>query len=113
VVIREGDEADALWILTRGELSVHVGGPEARELAPVTAPGYVGEIGLLRGIPRTATVQVRQDSTLLRIDGQDFLATLQASRPSPSLLSVAGIRIARTPERDRSPAGETDGQAAK
>jgi MFS family permease len=127
VVIREGDEADALWILTRGELSVHVGGPEARELAPVTAPGYVGEIGLLRGIPRTATVQVSQDSTLLRIDGQDFLATLQATRPSPSLLSVAGIRIARTPERvpgppavqadhspaEPSPAGETDGQAAE
>jgi MFS family permease len=113
MVIREGDEADALWILTRGELSVHVGGPQARELAPVTAPGYVGEIGLLRGIPRTATVQVRQDSTLLRIDGQDFLATLQATRPSPSLLSVAGIRIARTPERDLSPPGETDGQAAE
>jgi Cyclic nucleotide-binding domain/Transmembrane secretion effector len=101
VVIREGAEADALWILTRGELSVAAtsDGPQARELAPVTAPGYVGELGLLHGIPRTATVQTSQDSTLLRIGGQDFLSALQAARPSPSLLAVAGIRLARTPGR--------------
>jgi predicted MFS family arabinose efflux permease len=93
-VIREGDEADALWILERGELSVCAG---SRELEPVRAPGYVGELGLLHGIRRTATVRTLQESTLLRIDGQDFLAALQASRPSPSLLAVAGARMARTP----------------
>jgi Cyclic nucleotide-binding domain len=71
-------------------------GPQPRELPPVTAPGYVGELGLLHGIPRTATVQARTDSTLLRIDGPDFLAAVSASRPSPSLLSVAGTRMART-----------------
>jgi predicted MFS family arabinose efflux permease len=99
VVLREGDEADALWILTRGELSVSAmgGGPEPRELAPVTAPGYVGEIGLLHDIPRTATVTARSECMLLRIAGQDFLSALQASRPSPALLSVAGARMARTP----------------
>lgn len=101
VVIREGDDADALWILARGELSVSAEGgePEPRELPPVTAPGYVGELGLLHGIPRTATVRARQECTLLRIDGRDFLSALQASRPSPALLSVAGTRMARTPGR--------------
>ena len=93
-VIREGDEADALWILERGELSVSAG---SRELEPVRAPGYVGELGLLHGIPRTATVRTLRESTLLRIDGLEFLAALQASRPSPSLLAVAGARMARTP----------------
>lgn len=109
IVIREGDEADALWILTRGELSVSVsvagGGPQPRELAPVTAPGYVGELGLLHGIPRTATVQTSQDSTLLRISGEDFLSALQASRPSPSLLAVAGVRLSRTPQPCSAAAG--------
>jgi len=99
VVIHQGDKPDALWVLERGELSVRVnaGGPTPRELAPVTAPGYVGELGLLHGIPRTATVRTRQESTLLRIDGEAFLSALQAGRPSPSLLSVAGLRMARTP----------------
>jgi MFS family permease len=99
VVIREGDEADALWILADGELSVQAtgGGPEPRELPPVTAPGYVGELGLLHGIPRTASVRTRMRSTLLRISGPDFLSALQVSQPSPGLLSVAGTRMARTP----------------
>jgi MFS family permease len=112
VLIREGDEADALWILTRGELAVSVaeGGSPPRELAPVTAPGYVGELGLLHGIPRTATVQTSQDSTLLRISGEDFLSALQTSRPSPTLLSVAGVRLARTPGRGPRPPVTTSSQ---
>ena len=99
VVIREGDKADALWVLLRGELSVRIrdGQPGARDLPPVTAPGYVGELGLLHGIPRTATVRASQDSELLRIGGRDFLAALQGSQPSRSLVSVAGTRMARTP----------------
>jgi hypothetical protein len=105
VIIREGDEADALWIVARGELSVRASGdgPEPRELPPVTAPGYAGELGLLHGIPRTATVRTRRESVLLRIDGQDFLSALQAGRPSPSLLAVAGTRMARTPGRHPAP----------
>ena len=98
VVINEGDEADALWILADGELSVQArgGGPEPRELPPVTAPGYVGELGLLHGIPRTASVRTSRECTLFRIGGQDFLSALQVSQPSPALLSVAGTRMART-----------------
>jgi hypothetical protein len=99
VVIREGDKADALWVLIRGELSVRVreGQPGTRDLPPVTAPGYVGELGLLHGIPRTATVRASQDSELLRIGGQDFLAALQDGQASRSLMSVASTRMARTP----------------
>lgn len=99
VLIRQGEPADALWILARGELAVCVtaAGSAPHELAPVTAPGYAGEVGLLKGIPRTATVRASRDSTLLRIGGADFVAALEASRPSPSLLAVAGARLARTP----------------
>ena len=72
---------------------------QSRELPPVTAPGYVGELGLLHDIPRTATVRTQQQSTLLRISGPDFLAAVATSRPSPSLVSVAGVRMARTQTR--------------
>ena len=99
IVIRQGEPADALWVLLRGELAVCItaAGSAPRELAPVTAPGYVGEVGLLKGIPRTATVRASQDSTLLRIGGADFLAAMEAGLPSPSLLAVAGARLARAP----------------
>ena len=97
-LIREGDSADALWVLVRGQLSVEAAGDggQPRELPPVAAPGYVGELGLIHGIPRTATVRTQQECTLLRINGEDFLAALQDSRPSASLLSVAGMRMTRT-----------------
>jgi len=99
IVIREGDEPDALWVLEQGELSVSAtgAGPQVRELAPVTAPGYVGELGLLNGIRRTATVRAIGECTLLRIDGPDFLSALQTARPSASLLAIAGARLSRTP----------------
>jgi MFS family permease len=101
VLIREGDTADALWILVSGELSVRASGdgPEPRDLPPVTAPGYVGELGLLHRIPRTATVAAARPSTLLRIEGEDFSSALQAGVPSPSLLAIAGTRMARTSDR--------------
>ena len=105
VIIREGDTPDALWILVRGELTVRArgDGTRPRQLAPVIAPGYVGELGLLRGIPRTASVRTRQECTLLRIDGQEFLSALQATRPSASLLAIAGARMDRTPSRNPRP----------
>ncbi len=83
---------------------------QPRELPPVTAPGYVGELGLLHGIPPTATVRTQQECTLLRISGQDFLEALQASRPSASLVSVAGVRMTRTQTRTASPLLSPPGQ---
>jgi hypothetical protein len=100
VLIREGDQPDYLWILASGELLVQASDRLApRELALVTAPGYVGELGLLHGIKRTATVRTSQESSLLRIDGQEFLSALEDSRPSPALLSLAGTRLARGPSQ--------------
>ena len=98
VVIREGDPSDALFILLRGELLVSAarGGGRELDLPPVTAPGYVGELGLLHAIPRTATVRTAGESELLRIGAADFLSALQAARPSVMLLSLAGTRMART-----------------
>lgn len=100
-LIRQGDHPDALWVLERGRLSVAAADPDGRprELPPVAAPGYVGELGLLHDIPRTATVRTEQECTLLRIGGQDFLATLEEGRPSASLVSVAGARMTRTKTR--------------
>jgi MFS family permease len=95
-IIRQGDPADALWILVEGQLgvSIEVDGVR-RELPPVDAPGYVGELGLLRGEPRSATVLTSVDSTLLRIGGEDFLSALDMAQASQSLLSLAGERLKR------------------
>ena len=81
VVITEGEEADALWVLVRGSLSVRAKGDSAtaKQLPTVLAPAYVGELGLIHGTPRTATVRTREECTLLRIDGPAFLEALQGA----------------------------------
>jgi MFS family permease len=101
VIIRESDEADALWILVSGTLAIEAVGPNGStvELPDVDAPSYVGELGLLHGAPRSATVTTKQASTLLRIDGTEFLNALEAAPPSVSLKTLAGVRLARTPGR--------------
>jgi len=97
VLMAEGDEADAFYVLTEGRLNVSAVGENRaqsvflRALDPVS---YAGEIGLLGSMPRTATVTAASDSTLLRIGGQDFLDALTSLTASPSLLEGARARLA-------------------
>lgn len=73
-LIREGDPGDRFYVLAAGRLRVLRAGTFLRE---ITASGEgVGEIALLRGVPRTATVTTTADSTLLGIDRAAFLAAV-------------------------------------
>lgn len=105
-VIRQGDEADALYVLLDGEMAVRARGESGAEQAlPSMGPGaYFGEIGLLERIPRTATVTSSAASRVLRIEGQAFLDALNDAPASVSLLEGASSRLART-HPDRPAAG--------
>jgi CRP-like cAMP-binding protein len=60
-------------------------------------PGtYFGEIGVLEGIPRTATVTAIEDCRCLRLDADDFLAGVTAGPTPTTLLEDARSRLART-----------------
>ena len=70
-----GDEGDALYIVTAGGLGViTVGGDDGpeRQVARVSAGDVVGEIALVAGVPRTATVVAHRDTELLRLDRAAF-----------------------------------------
>jgi NTE family protein len=94
VLIREGEPSDALWVLVAGSLAIDQAA--AGELPPVTAPGYVGEIGLMHRRPRTATVRAQGDCALFRIDGSEFISAYESTPPSTSLVQLAGVRLMRT-----------------
>jgi CRP-like cAMP-binding protein len=101
VILREGDEADALWVLTAGEVGVSARGEgsRVRRLRTMTAPSFFGEIGLLRGLPRTATVRAEGPCELMRIDATAFFDALQGAAVSSSLLAQSSARLARTHPR--------------
>jgi len=97
-VIREGDEADALYVLLDGEMAVSARGESGvdHELPTMAAGTYFGEIGLLERIPRTATVTSVGPSRMLRIDGEQFLTALTDAPASASMLEGAQGRLSRT-----------------
>ena len=73
-VIREGERGDRFYVLASGALRVD---REGRHLRDLTEPGDgFGEIALLRGVPRTATVTTIAATTLLAVDRAPFLAAV-------------------------------------
>ncbi|MDX6285549.1 MAG: hypothetical protein QOG53_1034 [Frankiales bacterium] len=99
--IREGDTADALWIIVDGEVDVSARGEGKRRhhLRTMGAGSYVGEIGLLHGLPRTATVRATTPATLWRIDRDDFFAAINDTGVSSSMMSNSRSRLARSHPR--------------
>ena len=97
-LITQGDPADTFWVLTEGELAVRATLDNGDEitLPPVYAPGYVGELGLMHRRARSATVTATTSCRMLKIAGADFLEALEEAAPSPTMLSRAGVRMART-----------------
>jgi MFS family permease len=83
-VIREGEPADRFYLVDAGAFRVST----VRDGGEVTlrdlGPGAVfGEIGLLRGIPRTASVTAASDGVLYALDADAF-AELVGSGPGLS-----------------------------
>ena len=75
VVIRQGDEADRFYVISEGEVDVTQVADGRQRVLRRMGPGEVfGEIGLLSGVPRTATVTAVTDGTLLALERDDFLA---------------------------------------
>ena len=97
--MREGEAADALYVLVGGEVEVsargELGGPH-RRVRTMTAPDYFGEIGVLEQIPRTATVTAGSDCRCERIDGAVLLEALTSTPASSSLMENVRSRLAVT-----------------
>jgi CRP-like cAMP-binding protein len=74
----EGDEGDEAFILLSGEADVSIGGAGgATTVARLKANDVVGELAILRDMPRNATVTAVTDVATLRIGKQDFLNLLK------------------------------------
>lgn len=95
-VVREGEVADALYVLLDGQVTVTARGEAGieQQLRTMEPGSYFGEIGLLEHIPRTATVTATGPCRLYRIDGEAFIEALTSLSASTSLLEGAKTRLA-------------------
>jgi MFS family permease len=67
-----GDPGDRFYILERGTLEIDL--PDGVKVEQ--APAFVGEIALLRDIPRTATVRTGSEAVLWALGRDEFLAAV-------------------------------------
>ncbi len=81
VITRQGNVAHWLYILASGEADVAIDTPTGRHVVSQLESGhYFGEMGLMTGEPRTASVIARSDIECYRLDKQAFQGILE-SRP--------------------------------
>jgi MFS family permease len=94
-VFHEGDQPDDLFIIVSGEAAVTRAG--VGEVSRLTTDEWFGEIGLVRGAPRNATVSAVGDLEVLAIPGAVFLdaLTLNEVLPDPLRLTLTA-RMAST-----------------
>ncbi len=76
VVVRQGDPGDALFVVSRGKLRVVKGDKTLREME---RGAVFGEMALLDGAPRAATVEAVTDAEVLRVPRSEFEALLDES----------------------------------
>lgn len=81
-ITKQGSVAHWLYILTQGAVEVRIempgtvdekeGGPKERVVALLRAPSFFGEMGLMTGEPRTATIVAVTDVDCYRLDREAF-----------------------------------------
>jgi ATP-binding cassette subfamily B protein len=71
LLVREGDVSDRWWILESGRLTVFTGDGEARrDLRFLRAGDFLGELAVLQGGPRTASVEATEDAVVVELPGE-------------------------------------------
>jgi CRP-like cAMP-binding protein len=92
MIVREGDQGSSMFLVESGRLSVSVHGTvgESQKLAVLEPGAAFGEISLLTGQPRTATVRALTEANMLEIDKATLSPIL---RENPSLCGMLELTM--------------------
>ena len=99
-LMKQGDAGDALYFLVQGRLQAwkeSMGdGNTAKFLGEIVPGDSVGEVSLLTGEPRSASIRAIRDSLLVRIDRDSFE---QLGRRHPALILKLAANVASILQR--------------
>jgi len=91
-IVWEGQAGESMFVVVSGRVRVTLGN-RANEVATIGPGGYFGEMSLLTGDPRTATVSAIDDCLLLEITADDFRTIVLAD---PLVVERIGLAVAES-----------------
>lgn len=111
-LVRQGDEGDSFYLIWRGSVAVIVRGEEGREteVARLGEGAFFGEMSLLTGERRSATIQAVVDTTVLRLEKATLAEVIQ--RNSQVADQLARVLAHRTSDRQAKLDAARDADAA-
>ena len=93
-IVRQGEPGDTFYVLVEGEAKVK--DANGRTLSRLIPGDFFGEISLMDGGPRTATVVAETNLTTLALSRKDFSALLQSEpKVTVGLLKHASALLRR------------------
>lgn len=108
VIIRAGETGSELFIIETGEVRVEVRrGRQKREVARLGPGQFFGEMSLMTGEQRVATIRAMKDTAVLVADKRAFSSVLEAS---PELAETVSQMLA---EREEELAGFDSGEVSE
>jgi CRP-like cAMP-binding protein len=100
-VLREAEPGDLFFVIVQGEVKVSVDSPDGREvvLTHLQAGDFFGEMALLEGETRSASVTATKDSELVALAREDLFAAMAADFSlSKRILQSLSARLRRANE---------------
>jgi sulfate permease, SulP family len=94
-ICREGDPGDKMWLLVKGSVSVRLDVADNRinrRITSLTRGTVFGEMALIEGAPRSATIVADEDVACYELNDQDFALLL---REKPAIAATVMRNTAR------------------
>ena len=102
-LVRQGEPTGSAFVVRRGRLEVFVDGQRIREVGP---GAVLGELALLTGEPRSATVRARRDAAVLELPRESFEAVVSTDAVASRFLLTQVAERLRTSAPPASPPPE-------
>ncbi len=93
-IVKEGEQAVAFFLLIKGKVEVLRGAKNPTKVAEHASGSYFGDMSLLDGLPRSATVKALEDTECLVLSRWDFVAELRTNpHIAVSMLPILSKRV--------------------
>ena len=101
LIVREGDEGDSLFIIRSGTVEVLAIASDGKQvhIRDLTRPTFFGEMALMTGEKRTATIRARTDVELLELN-RDAFGELFKNHPETAAQMGEVIALRMTERRE-------------